>query len=102
MRMLEYLTAIRIIRWNKKTFPDFTPVMQEKKMQGEIDEYFQALTDYHWSDDRKDYKHSREELADVIISAIGLLRHKRVLLAVIRKMKQNIKRKWNKKGQHYE
>ena len=101
MRMLEYLTAIRIIRWNKKTFPDFTPVMQEQKMQGEIDEYFQALTDYHWSDDRKDYRHSREELADVIISAIGLLRHKRVLLAVIRKMKTNIKRKWNK-GQHYE
>lgn len=70
-------------------------------MHGEIDEYFQALTDYEWSEDHKDYLHSREERADVVISAIGLLRHPRILKDVIRKMKINQSRKW-RKGQHYE
>lgn len=56
-----------IAEWNEKTFPDNTEFAQYTKLASEALELNQAVT-------RGDLENTKEEICDVVISSIGLLR----------------------------
>lgn len=96
---VEYLGVVfGIVEWNKETFPDWTAGRQEMKAYNEFKEYDKEM-ELVGKGDMEAVPRSREELSDVIISYIGLLRYPKVLDAVKEKMAINIKRTW-KNGQH--
>ena len=101
MENIDYLGVVfGIVEWNKETFPDWTAGKQEMKAYKEFQEYDKEMV-LVGKGDMDAIPRSREELSDVIISYIGLLRYPKVLNAVKTKMKKNIKRTW-KDGQHIE
>lgn len=83
----------KIMRWHKKTFPDFTAERQAEKIGEEILEW-----------DREFFigdsiEKELEELTDVIIASIGSLRFPEIWDFIDEKMKKNKQRKW-KNGHH--
>ena len=101
MEDIEYLEVVfGIVEWNRETFPDWTAGRQETKAYKEFHEYDKEM-ELVGRGDMDAIPRSREELSDVIISYIGLLRYPKVLDAVKEKMEINIKRTW-KDGQHIE
>ncbi|MCH5201889.1 MAG: hypothetical protein J1F17_01655 [Oscillospiraceae bacterium] len=99
------LLVYRILKWHKKTFPEYTICQQEEKLFVEAREAFDALEDITKakSKHRQEIcaKHIQEEIADMIIAGINLLRFKESRQDVIAKMNINEKRNW-KNGQHME
>lgn len=89
-----------IVEWNKETFPEWTAGRQEMKAYKEFHEYDKEM-ELVGKGDMDAIPRSRDELSDVIIGYIGLLRYPEVLNAVKAKMAINIKRTW-KDGQHIE
>lgn len=66
--MLKTLWKIfKILRWHRKTFPEYTGVMQLQKLGEECLEYDEAML-------FKGDEEFEEETADVIIAALGCLR----------------------------
>ena len=91
--MIKVLWKIyKIIRWHKKTFPNFTWSEQFQKICEESIEFVEETL--FKSDDK-----ALEEGADVIISSLGALRYPEVWGLVEEKMTENKKRTW-KNGHH--
>ncbi len=87
-----------ILDWHKNTFPEATQNEQEQKLCEEFTEYAMAIGDYVESKDiSKDIKNLhkiKEELADVIISAVNLLNYPEIMRIVKAKMEINRSRVW--------
>lgn len=82
----------KILRWHKKTFPDFTVWKQFEKI---CEESIEFENESFFGDDEK----ALEEGADVIIASIGALRFPEVWDLVDEKMKINKQRTWEN-GHH--
>lgn len=63
-----------IQEWHEKTFPEFTAKDQEMKLGEEISEYSAAIDTLIATGLQSDLEKIKEELADVIIAAVNLLR----------------------------
>lgn len=94
----EFILVYKILKWQKKQFPEATEVDQFNKVKEECWELKEAFDKYlkarSYGSQLK-YKISvREELIDVIISGIGLLRYSNYLSLAKDKLKINKKRFW--------
>ena len=83
-----------ILDWHKNTFPEATQNEQEQKLCEEFTEYAKAIGDYIKSKDVKNLHKIKEELADVIISAVNLLNYPEIMRIVKAKMEINRNRVW--------
>lgn len=88
-----------ILRWHKRTFPNATVKQQEQKLAEEIGEWSQAIDTVIATQSEADALHADEELIDVVIAAVNLMRYPEIQEAVNRKMAINRKRTW-KDGHH--
>ena len=95
------IQIFRILRWHKKTFPDFDCQAQKEKLAGEICEFEAALGEYIRTGNSVIGEDVNFELADVVIAGINLMRFKEMREIVARKMEINRRRTWNG-GQHKE
>lgn len=89
-----------IQEWHEKTFPEFTAKDQEMKLGEEIGEYSAAIDTLIATGLQSDLEKIKEELADVIIAAVNLLRFPEIQTLVKTKMAANKQRTW-KDGHHY-
>ena len=88
-----------ILRWHKRTFPNATAEQQEQKLAEEIREYDEAIDRFIKTNYQRELIHIKEELADVAIAAVNLLRYPEMQELVKNKMTINRRRIWQK-GQH--
>lgn len=88
-----------ILAWHKQTFPEFSARDQESKLNEEFIEYSMAITTLLETGLHSDLEKVREELADVIIAAINMMRYPEIQALVKYKMSINLKRTW-KDGHH--
>lgn len=88
-----------ILRWHKRTFPNATAEQQEQKLGEEISEYSAAIDTLIATGLQSDLEKIKEELADVIIAAVNLLRYPEIQTLVKTKMAANKQRTW-KDGHH--
>lgn len=88
-----------ILAWHKQTFPEFSSRNQETKLNEEIGEYHAAIDTVIETGLQSDLEKVREELADVIITAINMMRYPEIQTLVKDKMAINLKRTW-KDGHH--
>ena len=98
----ELLLVYKIWRWHDKTFPTATYIEQKGKLISEIDEFNEAKAKYIKSPypRRPKYKFAvDEELVDVIIAGINLLKYPETFERVYVKHNINKQRKW--KGYHH-
>lgn len=84
----------KILRWHKKTFPNFTWAEQLEKVCEESIEFPEATF-------FKSGEEALKEGADVIISSIGALRYEEIWDLVEEKMEENKQRTW-KNGHHID
>lgn len=84
----------KILRWSKKTFPNYT---FEKQIAKVAEEAIEWETEFL----RNDVEKELSELTDIIIASINSLRFKETWEMVDEKMKENKKRTW-KNGHHVE
>lgn len=99
--MIRELWAVyKVLRWHEKTFPEFTAKDQEMKLGEEISEYSAAIDTLIATGLQSDLEKIKEELADVIIAAVNLLRFPEIKTLVKTKMATNKQRTW-KDGHHY-
>lgn len=96
--MIELIKDIQ--EWHEKTFPEFTAKDQEMKLGEEISEYCAAIDTLIATGLQKDFVDVKQELADVIIAAVNMLRYPEIRELVSFKMALNKKRTW-KDGHHY-
>lgn len=95
--MIELIKDIQ--EWHAQTFPEFTAKDQELKLAEEIREYDEAIDRFIKTNHQRDLIHIKEELADVAIAAVNLLRYPEIQTLVKTKMATNRKRTW-KDGHH--
>jgi hypothetical protein len=98
--MLKGLIEIyKIMKWHKKTFPEYTSIGQKKKVRDEAKELVDIFNNYTKCPTKYREILLNGELVDVIISSINAMRFEDVRQEVNEKMKENHKRSW-KNGQH--
>lgn len=95
--MIELIKDIQ--EWHSKTFPEFSAKDQEMKLGEEISEYCAAIDTLIATGLQSDLEKIKEELADVIIAAVNLLRYPEIQTLVKTKMAANKQRTW-KDGHH--
>lgn len=78
-----------ILAWHKQTFPEFSSRNQETKLNEEIGEYHAAIDTVIETGLQSDLEKVREELADVIIAAINMMRYPEIQTLVKDKMATN-------------
>lgn len=88
-----------ILRWHKRTFPFITAEQQEQKLAEEIREYNEAIERFVTTGRQNDLVHVKEELADITIAIINLMRYPDIRSNIAQKMAINRKRTW-KDGHH--
>lgn len=95
--MIELIKDIQ--EWHTRTFPEFTAKDQELKLGEEIGEYRAAIDTLIATRLQSDLEKIKEELADVVIAAVNLLRYPEIQTLVKTKMTTNKQRTW-KDGHH--
>ena len=98
----ELVLVYKILKWHNKTFPTERFIDQKGKLISEIDEFNEARAKYIKSPypRRPKYKFAvDEELVDVIISGINLLKYPETFERVYVKHNINKQRKW--KNNHH-
>lgn len=80
--MIELIKDIQ--EWHEKTFPEFTAKDQEMKLGEEISEYCAAIDTLIATGLQSDLEKIKEELADVIIAAVNLLRYPEIQLSKLK------------------
>lgn len=95
--MIELIKDIQ--EWHENTFPEFSAKDQEMKLGEEIGEYCRAVDTVVATEDESYIAKANEELADVIIAAVNLLRFPKIQTLVKTKMAANKQRTW-KDGHH--
>ena len=95
--MIELIKDIQ--EWHEKTFPEFTAKDQEMKLGAEISVFSAAIDTLIATGLQSDLEKIKDELADVIISAVNLLRFPEIQTLVKTKMTANKQRTW-KDGHH--
>lgn len=88
-----------ILRWHRRTFPEFTYQEQALKLADEICELNEALDRVIQTHSAVDAQHADEEMADVVIAAVNLMNYPEMQELVKNKMTINRRRIWQK-GQH--
>lgn len=93
------LTIYSILSWHKRTFPKFSCQEQQEKLVQEIREWEEALEEFIRTGSQNANTALKFELADIVISAINLMRYEEINKLVQTKMIINQHRTWNN-GQH--